>query len=86
MIIRMTQVAFQLPDEDLAAIDALVPDPFSSRAEALRAAVKLWLRDIEERRIDAALAAGYQVLPPGREEEQWAEISRQAVDGARLDW
>jgi Arc/MetJ-type ribon-helix-helix transcriptional regulator len=80
----MIQVAFQLPDEDLEAIDALVPDQFPSRAEALRSAVRLWLRQVEEQRIDAALAAGYDLLPPGAEEKAWADISAEAT--ARLDW
>jgi Arc/MetJ-type ribon-helix-helix transcriptional regulator len=80
----MIQVAFQLPDEDLEAIDALVPDQFPSRAEALRSAVRLWLRQVEEQRIDAALAAGYALLPPGAEEKAWADISAEAA--ARLDW
>jgi Arc/MetJ-type ribon-helix-helix transcriptional regulator len=80
------QVAFQLPDEDLEAIDALVPDKFSSRAEALRIAVRLWLRQIEEQRIDAALAAGYDLLPPSGEEKAWAEISSEALAGTHLEW
>lgn len=82
----MTQVAFQLSDEDLERIDRMVPNDFPSRAEALRTAVKFWLEIIEQRRIDAALAAGYQVLPPGEAEEQWAEISLEALDSAQLDW
>lgn len=82
----MIQVAFQLPDEDLEAIDALVPEQFSSRAEALRMAVRLWLKQIEEQRIDAALAAGYELLAPGDAEKEWAEISAEALAGAHLDW
>jgi Arc/MetJ-type ribon-helix-helix transcriptional regulator len=82
----MTQVAFQLPDEDLAAIDALIPDQFPSRAEALRIAVRLWLKELEERRIDAALAAGYGLLPPTDEETEWAEMSVEALGLADLDW
>jgi Arc/MetJ-type ribon-helix-helix transcriptional regulator len=82
----MTQVAFQLPDEHLAAIDAMVPDEYASRAEAIRAAVAQWLRQIEEKRIDAALAAGYAVVPLGEEESAWAEISVEALDMAGLEW
>jgi len=86
MVNVVTQVAFQLPDKDLEAIDALVPGEFPSRAEALRSAVKMWLREIEEKRIDSALAAGYRLLPAGDEEEQWAEVSVEALDMAQLDW
>ncbi|HUO47156.1 MAG TPA: ribbon-helix-helix domain-containing protein [Acidimicrobiia bacterium] len=82
----MTQVAFQLPDEDLQAIDEMVPGLFASRAEALRAAVKLWLAAIEEQRIDAALARGYEVVQPGHDEEEWAEISRQSLAQSQLEW
>jgi Arc/MetJ-type ribon-helix-helix transcriptional regulator len=86
MIGTMTQVAFQLPDDDLAAIDALIPSEYPSRAAVLRAAVAEWLRQIEERRIDAALAAGYRLLPPGEEEDEWAGISVEAVNRAALEW
>jgi Arc/MetJ-type ribon-helix-helix transcriptional regulator len=86
MVIPVTQVAFQLPDEDLEAIDALVPAEYPSRAEALRSAVKMWLRHIEDQRIDSALAAGYRLLPPGEAEDQWAEISVETLDKAQLDW
>lgn len=84
--IAVTQVAFQLPDDDLAAIDALIPDHYRSRAEALRIAVRLWLKELDERRIDAALAAGYGLVPPGEAETEWAEISAEALDQANLDW
>lgn len=86
MITPVIQVAFQLPNEDLRAIDALVPDQFPSRAEALRSAVRLWLKQIEEQRIDAALTAGYDLLPTGGEEKEWAEISAEALAGVHLDW
>lgn len=86
MMDPVTQVAFQLPDEDLQAIDKMVPDQFPSRAEALRRAVKLWLKHIEEQRIDAALTAGYDLIPPKAEERDWAEASVEALAGAHLDW
>lgn len=82
----VTQVAFQLPDDDLEAIDALVPEEFPSRAEALRSAVKMWLRHNDEKRIDAALAAGYQILPPGEDESEWAEVSVESLEKAQLEW
>jgi Arc/MetJ-type ribon-helix-helix transcriptional regulator len=82
----VTQVAFQLSDHDLEMIDQMVPAEFRSRAEALRTAVRFWLENVEQRRIDAALAAGYQVLPPGEAEEQWAEISVEALGSSQLEW
>lgn len=82
----MTQVAFQLSDHDLERIDQMVPEDFPSRAEALRTAVKFWLEAVEQRRIDAALAAGYQIVPQGEAEEQWAEVSVEALDSSRLEW
>jgi Arc/MetJ-type ribon-helix-helix transcriptional regulator len=82
----MIQVAFQLPEQDLEAIDALVPESFPSRAEALRRAVRMWLRQIEEGRIDAALAAGYGLIPPGGDEKAWSEISQASLAAAELEW
>lgn len=82
----MIQVAFQLSEQDLEAIDALIPDEFPSRAEALRRAVGMWLRQIEEERIDAALAAGYQLIPPGADEKAWSEISQASLAAADLEW
>ncbi|MGH8911271.1 MAG: ribbon-helix-helix protein, CopG family [Acidimicrobiia bacterium] len=82
----MIQVAFQLAEAELEAIDALVPGEFPSRAEALRQAVKMWLKQIDDQRIDAALAAAYQLVPPGDEEEEWSRISEESAAAADLDW
>jgi Arc/MetJ-type ribon-helix-helix transcriptional regulator len=82
----MTQVAFQLPDEDLEAIDAMVPGEFASRAEALRDAVRQWLKGIEEQRIDAALAVGYSLVPQGADEAAWADLSIEGLAAGELDW
>jgi len=38
-----TQIAVRLPDDQLAAIDALVPDQHPSRSEVVRRAVELYL-------------------------------------------
>lgn len=82
-----TQVAFQIDDERLAEIDALVAAAeFKSRAEALRAAVAELLARRREARIDAQLAAGYAVVPPGPEDDVWAEASRDGLRAANLEW
>lgn len=82
-----TQVAFQVDNERLAEIDALVHDrEFRSRAEALRAAVGEFLARRREERIDAELEAGYRAHPEGAEEEAWARISVEGLRAADLDW
>lgn len=54
-----TQIAVRLPDELLAAVDALVPDLHSSRAEAVRRAIELYLRRLANERD----AARYDEMP-----------------------
>lgn len=82
-----TQVAFQVDNERLAEIDELVAaHEFRSRAEALRAAVGEFLANRREARIDAQLAAGYGAVPPGPEDDVWAEASREGLRSADLEW
>ncbi|MGQ0573999.1 MAG: ribbon-helix-helix domain-containing protein [Pseudonocardia sp.] len=84
---NVTQVAFQLSDEQLAEIDELVAArEFRSRAEALRAAVLAFLRQRREERIDAQLEAGYAAVPQGPEDDAWVEASRAGLRAANLDW
>lgn len=85
-MMKSIQVAFQLPEQDLAAVDKLVPEPFPSRSEVLRLAVQEWLHRRQEAGIDAALAAGYGARPPGEAEGRWAELSVEALARAELDW
>ncbi|WP_300007867.1 ribbon-helix-helix domain-containing protein [Pseudonocardia sp.] len=82
-----TQVAFQIDNQRLAEIDALVADhEFRSRAEALRAAVGEFLAQRREARVDAQLEAGYRAHPQGADEAAWAEISVESLREADLDW
>lgn len=82
-----TQVAFQIDNQRLAEIDGLVSDhEFRSRAEALRAAVGEFLAHRREARIDAQLEAGYAAVPPGPEDDAWAEASREGLRAADLEW
>ncbi|MDN5931477.1 MAG: ribbon-helix-helix protein, CopG family [Pseudonocardia sp.] len=83
----VTQVAFQVDNERLAEIDALVQDKeFRSRAEALRAAVAEFLARRREARIDAQLEAGYAAVPQGPEDDVWAEAGRDGLRAADLEW
>ncbi len=83
---RVTQVAFQIDNDTLREIDSLVAREFRSRADVLRTAVHELLARRREAEIDADLAAGYGVQPPGREDEAWAELSVEGLEAARLDW
>ncbi len=83
---KATQVAFQIDDESLAEIDALVTGQYRSRAEAIRVAVHEWLARRRAEQVDAALARGYEVTPTGAEEDAWAELSVQGLKAGELDW
>jgi Arc/MetJ-type ribon-helix-helix transcriptional regulator len=83
---KVTQVAFQIDNETLRLVDALVSSEFRSRAEALRTAVHEMLARRREAKIDAELAAGYGVQPPAREDEAWADLSVEGLQAADLDW
>ncbi len=83
---KVTQVAFQIDNETLSQIDALVSGEFRSRAEVLRTAVREMLARRHEADIDAKLAAGYGVAPPAQEDKVWAELSVEGLQAADLDW
>lgn len=83
---KSTQVAFQLDDAALAAIDELAAERALSRAAVLRTAVHELLAGQREAKIDAALAAGYGQSPPGAETVAWAELSVEGLEAGDLDW
>ena len=83
---NVKQVAFQIDTESLAAIDALTPSEFSSRAEIIRVAVHDWLARRRADAVDAALAKGYGISPQGDEEDSWAERSLEGLEAANLAW
>lgn len=83
---NVKQVAFQIDIDSLAAIDALTPSEFSSRAEVIRVAVHDWLARRREEAVDAALAKGYGISPTGTEEDAWADRSLEGLEAANLDW
>ncbi|MGH3998888.1 MAG: hypothetical protein ACRDTJ_15700 [Pseudonocardiaceae bacterium] len=68
-------MAFQIDNETLGQVDALVSSEFRSRAEVLRTAVREMLARRHEDEIDASLAAGYGARPPAHEDEVWADLS-----------
>lgn len=82
----VTQVAFQISDETLAALDSVATTSSQSRAEVLRTAVQEFLSRRREEQIDAHFIAGYAAVPPGAEEAAWAETSLDGLRAADLDW
>lgn len=83
---KVKQVAFQIDTESLAAIDALTPAEYPSRAEVIRVAVHEWLGRRREEAVDAALARGYAISPEGAEENVWADRSLEGLEASHLDW
>ncbi|MGH2707728.1 MAG: ribbon-helix-helix protein, CopG family [Actinomycetota bacterium] len=83
---KAKQVAFQIDNEDLEAIDALTVSEFASRAEVIRVAIHDWLARRRAEAVDAALAEGYRLYPPSGPEEAWADRSLEGLDAAHLDW
>ncbi|CAN5254873.1 hypothetical protein BH20ACT5_BH20ACT5_03730 [soil metagenome] len=81
-----TQIAFQIDDVTLAEIDAMVADRYRSRAEVIRLAVHAWLAARHEEQVEERLALGYQVVPAGTAEDEWAELSVEGLKAADLDW
>jgi Arc/MetJ-type ribon-helix-helix transcriptional regulator len=64
-----TQIAVKLPDELVAAIDALVADgQYASRSEAFRVGVEALVADARRRRIDEAFARGFARIPDSPDE------------------
>lgn len=83
---RVKQVAFQIDTESLAAIDALTPTEYPSRAEVIRVAVHEWLGRRRDEAVDAALARGYAISPEGKDADLWAERSLEGLEASQLDW
>lgn len=81
----VTQVAFQLDNASVAAIDAMAARESRSRAEVLRLAVAELLKRQREAEIDAQLEAGYAAVPPNDEDLAFAEVGRKGLKAAKLD-
>ncbi|MEW6152955.1 MAG: hypothetical protein AB1673_03050 [Actinomycetota bacterium] len=83
---KVTQIAFQIDNESLAAVDREAERRSVARAEVLRLAVRRFLAAEREADIDARLAAGYDARPAGANEEALAEVSLDGLAAADLDW
>lgn len=83
---NVTQVAFQIDNASLAALDREAQRRSVARAEVLRLAVRRFLAEQREADIDARLAAGYGALPVGDEQAALAELSLEGLAAADLDW
>lgn len=83
---KVTQIAFQIDDDSLAAVDRMAAADSLARAEVLRIAVRCFLAQRREAEIESHLAAGYRNLPPGGEADQLAEVSLEGLRSGQLDW
>lgn len=83
----VTQIAFQVSNDDLRALDEAVPDEFPSRAAALRAALSEWLERRRQAAIDRALEEGYADVPEDAEMVRGlTSAATDALAAADLDW
>lgn len=80
------QIAVTIPDDQIVELDRLVPDTFSSRAQAVRVAVDRLLRERTAAAVDAAYERGYEQCPPTSDERAWAEHTRPSRAWDDLEW
>lgn len=60
----MSQIAVRLDENDMSTLDSVVADgDFHSRADAVRAAIRLLNRELRERRIADSYRIAYQEKP-----------------------
>ncbi len=70
------QLALRIPDELAGRLSQLVAEGrYATRTEAVREAIAELLAREERRRVDREIVTGYRRLPPGADEERWAEVS-----------
>lgn len=75
-----TQLAVRLDDDTVAQIDELVRrGRFTSRTEALRAAMSSFLENERRRQVGEAIAEGYRLIPQSDEEIARAEQAALAM-------
>jgi Arc/MetJ-type ribon-helix-helix transcriptional regulator len=71
-----TQIAVRIDQEQLDALDQLIAQgEFDSRADAVRIGLAAVMRAARSRRIDTAIVAGYERLPPTSHEQAAAEAA-----------
>jgi Arc/MetJ-type ribon-helix-helix transcriptional regulator len=61
------QITFRIPQEELASLDEVVEGRYRSRADAIRAALKLFVREEQSRLIAESYRRAYQDTP----QEEW---------------
>lgn len=83
---NVTQIAFQIDVDTLAALDEVAARESVARSEILRVAVRHFLARRREDDIEARLAAGYGDVPPTQEERDLAEVSLDGLHASELDW
>jgi Arc/MetJ-type ribon-helix-helix transcriptional regulator len=72
----MSQIAVRLSDAELSQLDALVQEGgFGTRAEAVRAAIRMLSGAARERRIGLAYASAYERSPLSDEESQMLDAA-----------
>ncbi len=60
----MSQIAVRLSEEELDRLDSAVADGvFPSRADAVRAAIRMLEKELRERRIASSYSAAYERTP-----------------------
>jgi Arc/MetJ-type ribon-helix-helix transcriptional regulator len=79
------QIAVVLEDEQVDELDRLVPEQFSSRAEAVRTAVAAWLESRRVAAIDAQYVAAYADKPPQLDDVDSGRVPPSGI-WDDLDW
>lgn len=69
-------ISVRMPDDRVAAIDALVASgDRPSRASVIVEAIDRLVAQLESERIDREIVEGYKRIPPTAEEMEWARWS-----------
>ena len=79
----MSQIAVRLSESDLTGLDAAVAEgSYSSRADAVRAGIKLLERELREARIARSYRVAYTNVPPTDEETRMLDAAAARVGAA----
>ncbi len=68
-------ISVRMPDDRVAAIDALVASGRASRAAVIVEAIDRLVAQLDSERIDREIVEGYTRIPETAEELAWAEWS-----------
>ena len=68
-------ISVRMPDDRVAAIDALVASGRASRAAVIVEAIDRLVAQLDSERIDREIVEGYTRIPETAEEVAWAEWS-----------